>query len=233
VAALERVKRDGNAAAKAKAGEALVKLRTSKESVMAGGPFGPRLLDSANPETDATLEPEPHSSPSANKHVESLRLLVFLHNKHVERDTLNRQETQAVKEALAISCRENVQLEAIIKGLKNKENGGALQELAHTKADKEMALKAMQSLQQAQAAVQKAVLESEGRLLSQSLLVPVEAMQQQQQAMQSLQAQLEAASAALADKRGVNEALQVRAGGVFVGFFFALKLLSALKICLP
>ena len=45
-------------------------------------------------------------------------------------------------------------------------------------------------------------------------------MQQQQQAMQSLQAQLEAASAALADERGVNEALQVRAGGVFVFFFF-------------
>ena len=45
-------------------------------------------------------------------------------------------------------------------------------------------------------------------------------MQQQQQAMQSLQAQLEAASAALADERGVNEALQVRAGGVFVFVFF-------------
>ena len=38
---------------------------------------------------------------------------------------------------------------------------------------------------------------------------------------------------ALADERGVNQALQVRAGGVFVVFFFALELLSALKICLP
>ena len=59
MAALERVKRDGNAAAKAKAEEALVKLRTLEESVMAEfGQFGPRLLDSANPEAQVKAAEE-------------------------------------------------------------------------------------------------------------------------------------------------------------------------------
>ena len=58
MAALERVKRDGNAAAKAKAEEALVVVCTSGESAMAESPFARRLLDSANPETQSKAAEE-------------------------------------------------------------------------------------------------------------------------------------------------------------------------------